>query len=354
MIKKLTSILLCVVLLVSVLPNVALAADIVTILTEAKGGVSYISKPLPGKMAEITYKIQLNGESAEASLFDWSVSPENHGVSVGENGNVKISGDTLLESFNLTATLKTDPTVTATNTISIKSPLKYDFDIIKYPNDRTYRSDADGNVYMVANEASGDDRTDIAASDFLALTNGQSTFSFDFRIPVGTTNTYFMGENRWGTYIHLSHNASQNTFRLTLKNGNDINEYIATGLTYGTWHNLKIEFDYNKGIYTFYANNVTNDNVKNIAIPAATKSATTVKVKYNIDNVAAYSGFDYTPELNISENSKSLLVPTVNNRTTSVKFEATSDDTSTPITWSLAENYTGVTINSQIQQVRGM
>ena len=207
MIKKLTSILLCVMLLVSVLPNVALAADTVTILTEAKSGVSYISKPLPGKMAEITYKIQLNGESAEASLFDWSVSPENQGVSVGENGNVKISGDTLLESFNLTATLKTDPTVTATNTISIKSPLKYDFDIIKYPNDRTYRSDADGNVYMVANEASGDDRTDIAASDFLALTNGQSTFSFDFRIPVGTTNTYFMGESGWKTYIHLSHNA---------------------------------------------------------------------------------------------------------------------------------------------------
>lgn len=352
MIKKLTSILLCVMLLVSVLPNVALAADTVTILTERKTDDSSVSKPLPGKMSKITYKIQLNGESAEASQFDWSVSPENQGVSVDENGNVKISGDTLLESFNLSATSKTDPTVTATRAISVEAPLYYDFDNTNTETPKNTATDTDDNVYMAADSTYSEKYTDLSFGKNLAMTGGQSTVKFKFRVPIGnasaTTNyayQYFMAESGWGTYVYIvDPDAEKKTFSLQLRPHGGTNQKFVTGVTYDEWHEMKIEYNFDTMKYQFYVDGTASQLT---SIPTATQTKSTLKFKYDIDDVIAYSGFDYTPELNISENSKSLLVPTVNNRTTSVKFEATSDDTSTPITWSLAENYTGVTINSQ-------
>ena len=342
MIKKLISILLCLMLLVSVLPQSGFAADTqIDILTEKKTGDSSVVKPIPGKMSEITYKIQQDGVSANSSDFNWSVAPEGQGVSVGDNGNVKISGDTTLESFNLTATLKSDSSVSVTKAVAVENPINYDFDTTNSATPQPVASDADGNVYMTANSTAEEKFTDLYLSKAVALTNGQSTVKFKFRIPSGTTSKYFLYDSGWGTRIELTNSSS---FNLNLKNGT-VDKYIATGLSYGKWYELKIEFDFNSGKYSFYVDNTTNQYVKNIAMPDKTKTATGLKLKYNIDDVMAYSGFDYTPELNIIENSKSLLVPTVNNRTASVKFEATSDDTSAPITWSLAENYSGVTID---------
>ncbi|MBR3933260.1 MAG: hypothetical protein IKJ68_05065 [Clostridia bacterium] len=340
--KKLISILLCLMLLVSVLPQSGFAADTqINILTERKTGDSSVVKPIPGKMSEITYKIQQDGVSANSSDFNWSVAPEGQGVSVGNNGNVKISGDTTLESFNLTATLKSDSSVSVTKTLTVIDPIIYDFDTTNSATPQPVASDADGNVYMTANSTAEEKFTDLYLSEAVALTNGQSTVKFKFRIPSGTTSKYFLYDNGWGTRIELANGSS---FKLNLKNGK-VDTYIAKGLSYGKWYELKIEFDFNSGKYTFYVDNTTDQYMKDIAMPDKTKTATGLKLKYNIDDVMAYSGFDYTPELNIIENSKSLLVPTVNNRTASVKFEATSDDTSAPITWSLAENYSGVTID---------
>lgn len=344
MIKKLISILLCLMLLVSVLPQVGFAADTqINILTERKADDSSVVKPIPGKMSEITYKIQQDGVAANASDFNWSVAPEGQGVSVGDNGNVKISGDTTLESFNLTATLKSDSSVSVTKAVAVMDPINYDFDTTNSATPQPVASDADGNVYMTANNIDNEKYTDIYFTRAVALTNGQSTVKFKFRIPSGTATTNFLYDTSWDTRIVLSH--ASTSYRLNLKNSNKVDQYIATGLSYGKWYELKIEFDFNSGKYSFYVDNTTNVNVKDIAMPSATKTATGLKLKYNIDDVMAYSGFDYTPELNITENYKSLLVPTVNNRTASVKFEATSDDTSAPITWSLAENYSGVTID---------
>ena len=87
MLKKPIAILLIVILSVLSLTSVSFAdADTVTILTqrasdETASSSSYI-KPPKGIMTKMTYNAQLNGTNAEASLFSWSVSPENKGVYV--------------------------------------------------------------------------------------------------------------------------------------------------------------------------------------------------------------------------------------------------------------------------------
>ncbi len=351
MFKKITSLLLCVFLLVSVLPNVVFAADTLTILTERKTDDSSVSKPLCGSLSEITYKIQLNGVDSEAELYDWSVSPEGQGISVGAYGNVRISGDTVLDSFNLTATSKADSSVTATKVVAIEAPMNYDFDNTNTATPKATATDtADGNVYMTANSTPGGSYTDFGFSKNLAMTGGQSTVKFKFRVPLSNASAtnnyayqYFMAESGWGTYIYIQDpNITNKTFSLQLRPSGGTNQKFATGITYDQWHEMKIEYNFNSMKYKFYVDGVASSLT---SIPTATQTKSTLKLKYDIDDVRAYSGFDYTPEVTITDDSKSLLIPTVNNRTASVKFEATSEDASTPISWSLAESYAGVTID---------
>ncbi len=347
MIKKLTSILLCVVLLVSVLPQVGFAAGTVTILSNRTSTETSFIKAPAGQYSQMNYGVQLNGESADANLFNWTVSPEGQGVSVKEGGQVIVSGNTSLKSFNLTATLKTDSTATATVNIPIESSVLYDFDNNIYGS-LTATEDSDGNKYLAANSEASDKWTQIKPGSFGGVGYGTETLKFKFRLSSVTTKYLFV--DNWGTYLYaVASTSDPSKFLLNLKSGSH-DKYIASGdnlLSLNQWHEVKFEFDFGSGKFNVYVDDRLDANAKNVTMPEATKTQGTLRMKFNIDDVVAYSGFDYTPELNISENSKSLLVPTVNNRTASVKFEATSDDTSTPITWSLAENYTGVTINSQ-------
>lgn len=346
MIKRLISMFFGILLFVSVLPYAVFAEGTVTILTERKVGDSSVSKPRPGTMSEVSYKIQLDGADSDASLFNWSVSPENQGVSVDDNGNVRISGDTTLPSFTLTASLRENPSVTGTKAVEIKDTCFYDFD--NNSPDAISTAKENGNVYMSANSENTDKYTNMNFNEYMALQAGQSTIEFKFRVPAANASVsqgyhYYLAENRWGTYVSIANrDAAAKTFSMQLVSGVNRNIF-ATGITYDEWHKMKIEFNYNTMTYKFYVDGAASDET---SIPTETREATQLKLKYDIDDVTAYTGFDHTP-LSIADSSKSILIPTVNNRTASVKFDASSDDASAPITWSLAESYVGVEIDPQ-------
>ena len=351
MMKKLLSMVLYVLLLASVLPHAVFAEQTeITILTERKADDSSVSKPLAGEMSEVSYEIQQNGIDADASLFNWSVSPADQGISVGKNGNVRISGDTALTSFTLTASLKADSAVTASKTISVENAIFYDFDNVNTDPAQTTAQEQGGNVYMAANSEYKDGYTTITLDRCMALQAGQSTVKFKFRIPEshateGGGNKYFLAENRWGMYVYIyGANATEKTFSLEHK---PLGKTFANGITYNEWHEMKIEFDYNTMQHRIYVDgNTTYANA--IPIPAATQGATQLKFKYDIDDITAYSGFDFAYQpLSISDSEKTLLIPVEAHSTATAQFNAVTEQEALPITWSLAEDYDGVTINPQ-------
>ncbi len=348
MLKKPIAILLIVILSVLSLTSVSFAdADTVTILTqrasdETASSSSYI-KPPKGIMTKMTYNAQLNGTNAEASLFSWSVSPENKGVFVDNTGTVYVSGDTTISSFDLTASLKSNPLSLATNTIILEETVLYDFDNNTFSN-VTPAVEAGGNKYMQG----GTNSDSYVRANPKAFDSGygSATFSYDIKIGDSCTTKYMWADTRyWSMYVYL--NQSNRCPEIPAGYGSSTATVIGGAFPVDEWTNIKFEFDFASGKYATKVGDTVTGNLSH-------KSGKGFKIaamgfSYKVDNIRIYSGHEVERTVEVTA-PRALSIPASGETSSKLYADVSAGSLkiNEEIKWELADSYPGVSISGDV------
>ncbi len=347
MYKKITATLLSIIMLMSSFGVVSFSdASVVTILTERlsteTSATSTFVKPPKGMMTKMTYKAQLNGTNADASLFNWSVNPENQGVYVDNTGTVYVSGDTSLQSFNLTASLKSDPLSLATNTITLEDTVLYDFETADTTiSDVTPSEETDGNQYMQGG-TTGDSYKRINPKPFNSG-KGYATISYDVKIGESCTTKYVWADTRyWTMYIYL--NTSKRTPEIPAGFGNSAAVAIGSAMPVDEWVNIKLELNFDTGKYNVIVGNSVTNNLSH-------KDGSGFKLEnmgfnYKVDNLRLYSGQAVERTVDI-KNPSALSIPESGEISAKLYADVQAGDfkINEPLVWELAGEYSGVSIS---------
>lgn len=326
------------------------SADEVVILTQRMASEtsqnSTFIKPPKGIMTKLNYKVKLNGSITDGELFNWSVNPQDKGVFVDNTGAIYVSGDTALSSFELTASLKSNPLSIATNTVILVDTVLYDFDNTILGN-ITPESEDGGNKYMQGGTSS-DSYVRVTPMNFDSGF-GSATVSYDVKIGSSCTTKYMWADVRnWSMYIYI--NTSNRIPEIPAGYGASSAKAIGGSIPVDKWTNIEFEHNFDTGKYNTKVGDVVTENLNHKKGAGYTIGA--MGFSYKVDNIRIYSGHAVERRVEIT-NPSSLTIPHSGEIRSKLFADVFTGDLkiSDEIKWELSDTYPGVSITGDVISV---